>query len=156
MPEFDVRRATPDDTDAVRALLLPAFEAYGNGLNAPRAQRLLGIQDQVAAGLAWMYYENNDLVAVAIDDEISDPTTLPLHVLGVRLDLQSKGYGPRVMRHYEQHARERGFVKITLYTAEIFDHLIRFYTRMGYTELSRSPHETKDDGFLRVFFEKTI
>ncbi|MEL6680283.1 MAG: GNAT family N-acetyltransferase [Pseudomonadota bacterium] len=77
---------------------------------------------------------------------------LQIENLAVHPDHHSAGLGRLLVDHAVDTARRRGLARITLYTNETMAGALRFYPRLGFTEVARRT----EAGFHRVYFEHPL
>jgi GNAT superfamily N-acetyltransferase len=150
-----VRRARPDEADAVGALVEAAFARH----IAAVGQRPAPMDDDHAARIAAgeQYVSDADdgssggglassIVLVDAGDHlvVNNVAVSPAH--------QGRGLGRALLTFAEDEARRRGYGEVRLHTnAAMADNLV-MYPRLGYTEVAR---ETQG-GFHRVLFVKAL
>ena len=67
---------------------------------------------------------------------------------------QRAGIGSWLLARVEETARRAGVSTLSLYTGEMFPHLVRFYERHGFRIVRRGPPPHGKDAHTRVFMEK--
>jgi ribosomal protein S18 acetylase RimI-like enzyme len=80
------------------------------------------------------------------------PGSLLLENVAVAPAEQRRGIGRALIAFAEERARELNLGKVTLYTNARMAENLSLYRRLGYVEIERR----REDGFERVFFEKTV
>lgn len=83
-----------------------------------------------------------------------DRDTAHFHQFAVDPALQRQGLGRRLVAECERWARERGYRRMALDTAEPAAELRAMYTRLGYTEVQQVQWAGKD--YLSVVMEKPL
>ncbi|WP_340101322.1 GNAT family N-acetyltransferase [Salinibaculum salinum] len=59
-------------------------------------------------------YDSDVLAAVAFDADRTDATTLRCRYITVRRDCRGEGIGPRLLRFVSEHARQRGYDRLSI------------------------------------------
>jgi ribosomal protein S18 acetylase RimI-like enzyme len=143
-----VRRATPADLPAVRAVVSAAYARYLDRMDRPPAPMLADYAAEVEAGLLWVTGEPvTGLIELA---EAGDS----LHVgnVAVHPSAQGTGLGRRLMEFAEERARQRGLTRLDLFTNEVMTENQAIYARLGYRETARRT----EDGYHRVYLDKIL
>lgn len=148
-----MRRARPDEADAVAALVEAAFARH----IAAVGQRPAPMDDDhaahIAAGEQWVSDAPDGVAGLASAIVLTERDD-HLHVdnVAVAPELQGRGLGRALLAFAEEEARRRGFAEVRLYTnAAMSDNLV-MYPKLGYAEAARySQH-----GFSRVLFVKRV
>ena len=143
--------AIATDEAQLVALFDAAFASYARGLGRENISRVAWVRGALSEGMAFWCAKPK---AAAILER--DGTTLGIDALVVDPDAQRTGIGRSALRGIEDHARSIGATEITLHTAQIFTHLVAFYSRAGYRVHAVGPHPKGRDDRLRVFFVKSL
>ena len=69
---------------------------------------------------------------------------------------QRAGLGSWLLARIEETARRAGVTSLSLYTGEMFPHLVRFYEGHGFRIVRRGPPPHAKDTHTRVFLEKRL
>jgi ribosomal protein S18 acetylase RimI-like enzyme len=146
-----MRRARPDEADAVGALVEAAFARHVEAVGRRPAPMDDDHAAHIAAGEQW--------VGEAPDGSLSSAIVLTeegdhLHVdnVAVAPALQGRGLGRALLAFADDEARRRGLAEVRLYTnAAMTDNLV-FYPRLGFVETARYAQH----GFSRVLFVKRV
>ena len=77
---------------------------------------------------------------------------LQIENLAVHPDHHGAGLGRLLVDHAVDTARRHGLARVTLYTNETMAGALRFYPRIGFTEVARRT----EAGFRRVYFERPL
>lgn len=143
-----MRRAQRDDVLRVGEVVPRAYGKYLDRMDRVPAPVARDYSDAIARGLVWVCGEPiHSVVSLAEDDGgllIENAAVLP--------EIQGQGMGRCLMQFAEQEAQRRGFDLVRLYTNEVMTENISVYSRLGYREVRRSV----EDGYRRVFFEKSL
>ena len=145
-----IRRAGPDDVDALRAIATAAYQKYVPRIGRNPAPMTADYAQAVRDQQAWAAIQNGSIAGFAI--LIPRPGYLLLDNVAVLPAAQGHGIGARLLALAEDHARSLGLSEIRLYTNETMTENLAYYPRHGYTET----HRAEQDGFRRVFFRKPI
>jgi ribosomal protein S18 acetylase RimI-like enzyme len=145
-----IRRAGPDDVDALRAIATAAYQKYVPRIGQNPAPMTADYAQAVRDQQAWAAIQNGSIAGFAI--LIPRPGYLLLDNVAVLPAAQGHGIGARLLALAEDHARSLGLSEIRLYTNEAMTENLAYYPRHGYTET----HRAEQDGFRRVFFRKPI
>jgi GNAT superfamily N-acetyltransferase len=145
-----VRLALEEDTNAVKACVVAAFEHYIERIGKPPAPMLLDFSAEVQAKHVWVAQEGQRIVGAIVQYEtergfyIDTVAALPAS--------QGMGVGKALLTFAEEEARRRGCNSIYLCTNSKMTENQVFYPRIGYFEYERK-HEA---GYDRVFYSKTL
>ena len=145
-----IRRAGPEDVDALRAIAAAAYQKYVLRIGQDPAPMTADYAQAVRDQQAWAAIQNGSIAGFAI--LIPRPGYLLLDNVAVLPAAQGHGIGARLLALAEDHARSLGLSEIRLYTNETMTENLAYYPRHGYTET----HRAEQDGFRRVFFRKPI
>lgn len=144
-------QAGPDEEDAITALFDAGFEAYGRGLGRDGVTRNPWVSRALKAG--HVFWVEHPFCAAILEEK---GTTLSLDALVVHPDRQRGGVGRKALASIEAYARQAGLTEIALHTAQIFTHLVAFYSSAGYRVTAVGPHPRGRDDRLRVYFVKSL
>lgn len=147
---LELRRATPADVDAVRAVTTAAFEKYVPRLGGRPAPMDADHAAAVAAGRVWVAEDDGSILGYATLEQ--QPDHLLLDIVAVSPAAQGRGVGGRLLTLTEERARELELPEIRLCTSDVMTENIAYYPRRGYTET----HRGEEAGFKRVFFRKPV
>jgi GNAT superfamily N-acetyltransferase len=149
-----VRRARPDEADAVGALVETAFARHIAAVGCRPAPMDDDHAARIAAGEQYVSDADDgrggglasSIVLVDAGDH------LVVNNVAVSPACQGRGLGRALLAFAEDEARRRGYGEVRLHTnAAMADNLV-MYPRLGYTEVAR---ETQG-GFHRVLFVKAV
>lgn len=150
-PPVRVRRADAADARVLAALATAAYSVY-----LPRMGGLapgpMGTDyaDLVATAEVWVAEVGHRIAGFLALRRAGDHVLL--ENVAVHPDWQGQGLGRRLLALAEERARASGVPVLRLYTHETMVENQRLYERAGYVETDRRT----DDGFARVFYEKTL
>lgn len=147
---FEVRKAQPDEADAVGDVVCKAYEGYVSELGGEPAPMKQNYVELIMQGKVMVARRNDCITGVLVAYERRGG----LHVENVAVDpqCQGSGLGQRLMREAEHIAQRLGRKRIDLYTNAIMRGNIPFYEKLGYTQLGRAI----EDGYDRIFFSKAL
>lgn len=147
-----MRRARPDEAEAVRALVESAFARHVAAVGrrpAPmdddHAARIASGEQYVADGAA-----PGTLAASIVLVDAADH--LVVNNVAVAPAEQGRGRGRALLAFAEDEARRRGLPEVRLHTNAAMEDNIVMYPKLGYVETGR---ETQG-GFHRVLFVKAL
>jgi GNAT superfamily N-acetyltransferase len=143
-----LRRATPDDLPAIRALIDAAYARYLSRMDKPPAPMSRDYGPSVEAGTTWV--TGSPLTAVLT----LCPREDHMYVENVAVDprAQGRGLGRALMEFAEQEAARRRLSRMALVTHEAMTENQAIYARLGYAEIERRA----EDGYRRIYMEKRL
>ena len=148
-----IRPARRDDIDLVARISRAAYAVYIDRLGRePKPM----VEDYAVP------IERGDVSVLEIDGAAAGvlvvrdaPDHLLIYSIALDPSHQGRGLGQRLMRYAEDTARRRAHPEVRLYTNEIMTENIAFYSRLGYVESARRPHELYPASVL-VFMAKRV
>jgi ribosomal protein S18 acetylase RimI-like enzyme len=143
-----VRRATPPDLPAVRAVVSAAYARYLDRMDRPPAPMLADYAAEVESGRLWVAGEP----IAGLIELIETGDSLHVANVAVHPSAQGTGLGRRLMEFAEEQARQRGLTRLDLFTNEVMTENQAIYARLGYRETARRT----EDGYRRVYLEKLL
>ena len=150
MCDLKLRAASPDDVQAIEALVRKAYGPYIDRIGKPPAPMTADYGRLVDEGDVWVLEMDLDVVGLIILKSAADH--LHLSNVAVSPAHQGRGLGSKLLAHAETQARQRGFREMRLYTNELMHENLVIYGKLGWTEYDRS----EQDGFRRVFMKKEL
>lgn len=107
----------------------------------------------------WIVYDENDLIGVSglySYHEYKEDAWLGW--FGVLPDKRSRGYGSKILDHFEQYAKKQGYKTVRLYTDEIANKdAIKLYTKRGMIkEEYNNEDEDKEIIKTTLIFSKSL
>jgi GNAT superfamily N-acetyltransferase len=143
-----LRRATPDDLPAIRALIDVSYSRYLSRMDKRPAPMLRDYGPSVEAGTTWV--TGSPLTAVLTLYPRSDH----MYVENIAVDpsAQGRGLGRALMEFAEQEAARHGLSRMALVTHEVMTENQAIYARLGYVEIERRT----EDGYRRIYLEKPL
>ena len=151
---FIIRKATHEDAEAIKGIMLEAFNKY--------------MQDAGLTGTMDALEESTDDIRKAIEFkevfvafidnvpvgtlrvEILPDNTAYMSRFGVSLQYHNIGIGKSLMNLVDKFVKSRGLKKVSLHTASKYMELVRFYYGRGFYVDSTS----KDRGYIRALMIK--
>jgi len=150
LPGFEIRSARADEVDAIQGLVRGAYAIYIPRIGQEPAPTRADYEALVHDGAVTVAVERSTILGVLVLRLHSDE--LLLENVAVAPAAQRGGVGRALIAFAEQRARELNLRKVTLYTNAQMTENLALYRRLGYAEVGRR----REDGFDRVFFEKTV
>lgn len=147
---LSVRPAVEEDTNAVKASVVAAFEHYIERIGKPPAPMLLNFAAEIRAGRVWVAVEAAEIVGTIIQYETEHG--FYIDTVAAVPTMQGKGVGRALLVFAEHEARRRGFRSVYLCTNSKMTENQVFYPRIGYVEYERK----QESGYDRVFYAKTL
>jgi len=143
-----LRRATPADLPAIKALIDAAYAKYLTRMDKAPAPMLRDYRSSVEAGTTWV--TGSPIVAVLTLYDRDDH--LLVENIVVDPGVQGRGLGRALMSFAEQEAARGGLTRMALVTHEAMTENQAIYARLGYTEVERRA----EDGYRRIYMEKLL
>jgi GNAT superfamily N-acetyltransferase len=155
-----IRRAGADEADAVRDVVLAAYQHYVAVIGMMPGPMLDDYAARIAADQVWVLPDADGIGGVLPDADgiggvlvLEDgPDCFLLDNIAVRPDRQGLGFGRTLMDFAEAEAVRCGWGAITLYTHVLMVENIAIYAARGYVERERR----SEKGFDRVYMEKRL
>jgi GNAT superfamily N-acetyltransferase len=145
-----IRRAGGDEADAVRDVVLAAYQRYVAVIGVMPGPMLDDYAARVAAGQVWVLPDADGVAGVLVLED--GPDCFLLDNVAVRPDRQGLGVGRTLMDFAEAEAVRCGWGAVTLYTHVLMVENIAIYAARGYVERERR----SEKGFDRVYMEKRL
>jgi GNAT superfamily N-acetyltransferase len=149
-PTPALRRATPADAEAITELVAAAYRHYEPLIGRTPLPMLIHYADALREHEIWVLELDAGLVGVIELEPRSDHVWV--ENVAVTPRWQGRGFGRLLLRHAEVEAARLGLREIGLLTNERYVDNIAMYTRYGYEETHRVPHQGTD----LVFFRKQL
>jgi len=150
---FKFELAAPPDEASVERLMRAAFtpqvRAYGRELE-PDAHAW--IPAAIETGRIHVARDGEAIVGVIVTTQ--KDSALMIDQPAVEPSRQRAGIRSWLLARIEETARSIGVRLLSLYTGEMFPHLVRFYERHGFRIVRRGPPPHGKDAHTRVFMEK--
>ncbi len=132
MGKLNLRRAGPDDAEAVRELTRAAYAKWVPLIGREPKPMSADQDHAVRAHIVDLLEENGQLVALI--ELIRRPDHLHIENIAVRPERHGQGLGEALLGHAEAYARSLGLAELRLYTNAAFASNIAFYARRGFAE----------------------
>ena len=145
-----LRRAIDADVDAITELVAAAYRHYEPLIGRTPMPMLVHYADAVREHEVWVLELDGGLVGVIELEPRRD--LLWVENVAIAPRWQGRGFGRLLLRHAEAEAARHGLRVIGLLTNEHYVDNIAMYTRYGYRETQRVPHQGTD----LVFFRKEL
>ena len=145
-----IRKACHSELDQVEACAVAAYSRYIERIGKAPAPMVADFAASIENEILYVIEDNKKICGFVIfyarDDHI--------HLENVALDpcFQGRGLGMRLIEFVEQRARADGYTRVELYTNAKMTENLGLYPRLGYQQFDRRI----EDGFDRVYFEKTL
>lgn len=151
MHDFEIRKATSADEPSVRLCAEDAYEQYVDAIGKKPAPMVADFGSLIASGSVYVA-AGTDEEAIGFIVFYQNDDHVMLENVAVRSSAAGKGIGKRLIAFCEEQAKKSGVERIKLYTNEKMSENLTIYPHLGYRETDRRT----EDGFNRVFFEKSI
>ena len=145
-----LRLAIDTDAEAITELVAAAYRHYEPLIGRTPLPMLVHYADAVREHEVWVLELAGRLVGVIELSPRGDH--LWVENVAVAPPWQGRGFGRLLLRHAEIEAARLGLREIGLLTNERYHDAIAMYTRYGYRETHRVPHQGTD----LVFFRKQL
>ena len=146
----ELRRATDADAGAITELVIAAYRHYEPLIGRTPLPMLVHYADAVREHEIWVLELDGGLVGILELQPRADQMWVENVAVAPRW--QGRGFGRLLLRHAEAEAARHGLHEIGLLTNERYLDNIAMYTRYGYRETQRVPHQGTD----LVFFRKQL
>ena len=150
MTAVTLRPAAAADGDAMRSLVQSAYSPYLDVMRMTPAPMLADYDEIASSGCAWVAESDGHVVGLLVLRVFDDHALV--ENLAVGADAQGHGVGSALLEFAEKTALASGLDSVRLYTNEAMIENLAYYPRRGYRETRRA----NEDGYRRVFFEKTL
>lgn len=146
-----IRKAEPAHEAQIRSCAERAYVRYVAAIGRKPAPMVAHFAAAIAAGHVWLANSpQGEMLGFIVFFPEGD--RMLLENVAVMPEAAGRGVGKTLIRFCEEQARRAGLQGVTLYTNAKMTENLTIYPRLGYVEVGRR-HE---DGFDRVFFEKTF
>ncbi|MDT1063563.1 GNAT family N-acetyltransferase [Paracoccus sp. CPCC 101403] len=151
MQQDPIRPALPADEAAIRACAHAAYGQYVTAIGRKPAPMEADFPAQIAAGHV---HVAKDATGALLGYVVFFPEAGHMHLEAVAVTpaATGKGVGRQLIRHCEEAARRAGLGAVHLYTNQKMTANLSMYPHLGFVEVDRR----SEDGFDRVFYEKTV
>jgi ribosomal protein S18 acetylase RimI-like enzyme len=146
-----IRRARPDDAEAVAAVATAAFSPYVGRLGDIEPWPMhVDYAEKIGQGHTWVAENDGAVVGLLVLEPQDDH--LLLDIVGIAPGHQGTGLGNRLLGVADQQARALGLPEVRLYTNVVMTENLAYYPRQGYVET----HREQVGPYHRVFFTKVL
>jgi ribosomal protein S18 acetylase RimI-like enzyme len=145
-----IRKASADEADAVRDVVLSAYTRYVALIGTPPGPMLDDYAARVAADQVWVLRDAGEIAGILVLED--GPDGFLLDNIAIRPDRQGRGFGRLLLDFSEAEAARCGWDAITLYTNALMVENIAIYAARGYVERGRRTEK----GFDRVYMVKRL
>lgn len=140
---FLVRRAVPEDADAISSLLREAFAPF-EGEYTPEAFAYTtpGVEvilERFNEGTTWVAVDGEEIVGTV--SGLPETDRFYVRSMAVKPGFQGGGMGRRLLETLESFARKAEFTTLYLYTTFALPAAKRLYERNGFRTIRDSPQE---------------
>ena len=149
--DFHIRPADEGDAPAIRQCARDAYARYVAAIGQKPAPMVADFDAAIAAGTVHVAISATQSLLGFVVFYPEDDHML-LENVAVRPDAAGQGIGKRLILFCEAEARRLSATSVRLYTNEKMVENLSIYPHLGYREVARR----REDGFDRVFFEKTL
>ncbi len=151
MPDqIQIRPAQPSDELAIQTCANLAYHGYVALMGQKPAPMVADFAALIAAGHVHVAESAHNVLGFIVFYQKSDG--FMLENVAVRPDAAGQGIGKRLIAVCEMAAQRSGATSVHLYTNEKMTANLSIYPHLGYRETDRKT----EDGFNRVYFEKSI
>ena len=141
--ELEIRRAVPEDSEAISALIREAFGPFGPEYTAGAFEYTTPgenvIRERFAEGPIWVAVENGIMVGTV--SGLPEEERFYIRSMAVKPSAQGSGVGQRLLEILEAFARERGSERLYLYTTYVLPGAKLLYEKNGFYVLRETPPE---------------
>jgi ribosomal protein S18 acetylase RimI-like enzyme len=154
----EIRRATPADLPAIKAIIDAAYARYLTRMDKPPAPMLRDYRASVEDGTTWVTGSPITGSPITGSPVTAVITLYPredhlyLENVAVAPSAQGQGLGRLLLDFAEQEAARRGLDRIALVTHEVMTENQAIYAGRGYVVVDRRAQ----DGYRRIFMEKRL
>jgi GNAT superfamily N-acetyltransferase len=138
-----IRKAVPDDSGTIAAVLLSAFTEYESLYTAEAFAATTPSSDQILARLAegpiWVALKNDAVVGTI--SAVPKREGLYLRGMAIAPAGQGEGIGRKLLEYAEALAIQRGCERLLLSTTPFLTRAIRLYEQNGYCRSDEGPHD---------------
>jgi len=136
-PDYEFRRAEPEEAPAIRALVRAAYAKYVVKLGREPKPMTADYEAAVRDHQVWLLRDGGQPIAVL--ELVPAADHMLIENVAVREDHQHRGIGRKLLLFAEQEAVQQGYGELRLYTNEAMEGSVARYKAMGYRESHREP-----------------
>jgi GNAT superfamily N-acetyltransferase len=145
-----IRKASANDAETARDVVMAAYRHYLPVIGRPPAPMLDDYPARIAADQLWVLEDAGGIGGVLVLED--GPDCFMLDNIAVRPDRQGLGFGRKLLDFAEAEAARCGWDAVTLYTNALMIQNIAIYAARGYVEFDRR----SEKGFQRVYMRKLL
>jgi ribosomal protein S18 acetylase RimI-like enzyme len=141
--DVQIRRAEPDDSAAIAAVLYESFAEYeplytpaAFAATTPASDQLL---ERMQEGPFWVALEGDRIVGTA--SVVSKSEGLYIRGMAVLPAARGRKTGWLLLEHMEDFAVQEGLKRLFLSTTPFLTQAIRLYERFGFRRIAAGPHD---------------
>ncbi len=138
MTGAELRRATPEDAEAVTRLTDAAYADYIPALGRKPQPMTADYDSVIREHEVWLLHAGERLLAVLV--LTIEPEALLIYSLAVDPAQQRVGHGRRLLAWAEARAIAARRSRVRLYTNERMGRNVDWYAAAGYREVKREPY----------------
>jgi GNAT superfamily N-acetyltransferase len=146
-PNVEIRRAVPEDSETIAALILEAFapfeSEYTPGAFEYTTPRADAIRPRFDEGPIWI--ASIDGVDIGTVSGMPDSDRFYIRSMAIKPTAQRSGIGQKLLETLELYARDAGFEKLYLYTTFVLPGAKQLYEKNGFYVLRETPPEEWHD-----------
>lgn len=131
-PAIFLHRATPDDVDAITALVNAAYAKYVARIGRKPYPMTVDYAVSVAEHQVWAAEADDEIMGVLV--LVPSEDHMLIENVAVSPNHQGAGLGKRLLQLADGEATRQSYGEIRLYTNVRFAENIAIYTHYGYTE----------------------
>ena len=146
-----IRLAEADDEPEIRDCAEQAYARYVPMIGRKPAPMVADFVAQIAAGMVYVATDDQAIFQGFIVFYAEEEHIL-LENVAVLPSAAGRGVGRALISFCEDAARQRGMNGVHLYTNEKMTDNLSIYPKLGYVKVA----QRTEDGFKRVYFEKTL
>lgn len=152
VPGSTVERATPDDVETIRGLVVAAYTKYIERIGKPPAPMLADYDQLLATHDIFVLRNETQTVGSIVLHVDKDDRSVQLNNLVVDPTAQGRGYGRVLMNFAERFTKDNNCATLKLFTNIKMVENLTLYAKLGFEETERRV----DSGYERVYFEKQL
>jgi GNAT superfamily N-acetyltransferase len=145
-----IRKALAIDADAVREVVLTAYQRYIAIIGTAPGPMLDDYVARIAADQVWVLEDAGQIAGVLVLED--RPDCFLLDNIAILPDRQGLGFGRLLLDFSEAEALRHGRDTITLYTNALMTENIAIYAARGYVARERR----SEKGFDRIYMQKRL
>lgn len=145
-----IRAAVLLDIPAIKDCATAAYEVYVHRIGKEPAPMQANFVEQLTTHAIDVYEHQGTIVAYIVYQ--AQKQTMMLENVAVHPSYAGHGFGSGLIHHVEKIAVQQHIATVSLYTNEAMIENLRLYPKLGY----RETHKAEEDGFSRVYFEKSV